>query len=183
MTHLQSHGPQHITAVLPASLLTHLTSLPLSTYNRRFPHNRLDNDVFTFLFQCKLRLAVVPPATQAHPCHYCHKPLNPYGDHLFQCHYNKKILSYNIRDTIYTICHTITPLAGFVHSPHSISCKTGNLLPNYPGKHPADVGLHLRPSALASTPRTPIAFFMAINITVSSTLSYPQMSLHLQQTL
>jgi hypothetical protein len=101
-------------------------------------------------------------------CRYCHRCLDPYGDHLFQCKYNKKILSDNIRDTIYTICLTLAPLAGFTHSPHSISCETSDLLPTFPTKCPADVGIHLRPLALSSTPNTPIDF-LAVDITVTKT--------------
>jgi hypothetical protein len=111
---------------------------------------------------------VVPTAILAHPCHYCHRPLDPYGDHLFQCSYNKKILSDNIRDTIYTVCHTLAPLAGFTHSCHSVTRETSNLLPAFPTKRPADVGIRLRPSALSSTPKTPIDF-LAIDITVTKT--------------
>jgi hypothetical protein len=94
--------------------------------------------------------------------------LTPYGDHLFQCKYNKEIISDNIRDTIYTVCKALAPVAGCAHSPHVVTCETGNLLPTFPGKCPADIGIHIQPTALASTPHTPISF-MAIDITVTKT--------------
>ena len=146
MQAFQATAPPHVALALPA-LLTHLTSLPLCSYNRRFPHNRLDNEVFTVMLQRKLRLPVIPPILAQQPCHHCHHPLDIYGDHLFRCYYSKKVLSDNIRDTLYTICTNLAPLAGLVHSHHSVSCETGGLLPTHPTKRPADVGLALKPSA------------------------------------
>jgi hypothetical protein len=58
-------------------------------------------------------------------------------------------------------------MAGFVHTKHAVSCETGNLLPDYPGKRPADVGLCLRPSAIPSNPPHPV-HFLAIDITTTS---------------
>jgi hypothetical protein len=98
----------------------------------------------------------------------CHTPLDPYGDHLFQCRYSKKILSDNIRDTIYTICTNLAPLAGLVHSKHAVTCETTNLIPEFPGKRPADIGLRIKPSALTSTPPHPVEY-LAIDITVTKT--------------
>jgi hypothetical protein len=161
--------PPHIASILP-SLLTHLTSIPLCTYLRRLKHNRLDNDIFTCLFQRKLRLPVLPPglANTCCPMPRCTTPLDPYGDHLFQCYYSKKVLSDNIRDTIYTICSNLAPLAGLVHSKHAVTCETANLIPEFPGKRPADIGLRIKPSALASTPTHPVEY-LAIDITVTKT--------------
>ena len=104
------------------SLLSHLTAVPLRAYNRRFKPNRLSNDTFQLLFQRKLRLPVLPPHLQHTACRYCNHPLDPYGDHLFQCKYNKKILSDNIRDALFTVCSHLAPMAGFVHSKHSVVC-------------------------------------------------------------
>jgi hypothetical protein len=164
-----TEAPPHI-ASIPPSLLTHLTSIPLCTYLRRLKHNRLDNDIFTCLFQRKLRLPVLPPglANTCCPMPRCTTPLDPYGDHLFQCYYSKKVLSDNIRDTIYTICSNLAPLAGLVHSKHAVTCETANLIPEFPGKRPADIGLRIKPSALASTPTHPVEY-LAIDITVTKT--------------
>ena len=160
-----SRAPPSIANLFP-SLLSHLNSLPMSTYNRRHPHNRLPNDIFTLLFQRKLRLPLLPPPLLATPCRYCKRPFDPYGDHLFRCYYNKKILSDNIRDAVYTICSNLAPMAQFVHSKHGVLCEPANLLPNFPGKRPADIGLTLRPSALACPPPHPVDF-LAIDITVT----------------
>jgi hypothetical protein len=150
--------------VYPTWCLTHLTSLPLCSYNRRYPDNRLDNEVFQITLQRKLRLPIPIPST---PCLYCHQPFDPYGDHLFRCKYSKKILSDNIRDTIYTLCSNLAPMAEFVQTKHDVSCETANLLPTHPGKRPADVGLCLRPKALPSKPDHPVNF-LAIDITTTS---------------
>ena len=168
-THMEAHlqtAPPHVTAALP-SLLSHHTSVPLCSYNRRFPHNRLDPDVFTLLFQRKLRLPLLPATLSHTPCRFCHKPFDPYGDHLFQCFYNKKVLSDNIRDTLYTVCSHLAPMAGFVHSKHAVSCEPAGLLPDHPAKRPADVGLLIRPAALSNPPSTPVST-VAIDITVTS---------------
>jgi hypothetical protein len=88
------------------------------------------------------------------------------GDHLFQhCNYSKKVLSDNIRDTIYTICTNLAPLAGLVHSKHAVTCETANLIPEFPGKR---LGLRTKPSALASTPTHPVEY-LAIDISVTKT--------------
>ena len=96
------------------------------------------------------------------------RPFDPYGDHLFQCFYNKKVLSDNIRDTLYTVCSHLAPMAGFVHSKHAVSCEPAGLLPDHPAKRPADVGLLIRPAALFNPPSTPVST-VAIDITVTKT--------------
>jgi hypothetical protein len=160
--HLDNAPPD--TKALTQALLTDITSLPLCSYNRRFEDNRLDNEVFQVLLQRKLRLPLPLPPT---PCIHCKKAFDPYGDHLFRCKYSKKTLRDNLRDTVYTLCTNLAPMAGFVHTKHAVSCETGNLLPDYPGKRPADVGLCLCPSAIPSNPPHPV-HFLAINITATS---------------
>jgi hypothetical protein len=160
--HLDNTSPD--TKALTQALLTDITSLPLCSYNRRFEDNRLDNEVFQVLLQRKLRLPFPLPPT---PCIHCKKAFDPYGDHLFRCKYSKKTLSDNLRDTVFTLCTNLAPMAGFMHTKHAVSYKTGNLLPDYPGKRPADVGLCLRPSAIPSNPPHPVNF-LAIDITTTS---------------
>lgn len=170
MTKFQdTEAPPHMASILP-SLLSQLTSIPLTTYLRQLKHNRLENDIFTRLFQRKLRLPILPPGL-AHtrcPMPRCTTPLDPYGDHLFQCYYSKKVLSDNIRDTLYTLCTNLAPLADMVHSKHAVTCETANLIPEFPGKRPADIGLRIKQSALTSNPTYPVEY-LAIDVTVTKT--------------
>ena len=159
--------PAEVRQAFP-NILSHTTSLPLFTYNRRHPHNRLSNDTFLVMFQRKLRLPVLPPQQWSLPCPHksCKQTLDKYGDHLFSCKFAKHTLHNNIRDTLFLLCSTAAPMAGFVHSKHSVTCETGGLLPQYPNKRPADVGLHLKSTAFSgSAPQS--ANFLAIDVTVT----------------
>jgi hypothetical protein len=79
----------------------------------------------------------------------------------------QEILSDNIRDTLYTICANLAPMAGFVHSKHGVYCKPTGLVPEYPTKCPADVGLLIRQTAPPHTMLIPVNT-VAIDITVTS---------------
>ena len=161
-------APPAVAMALP-SLLNHLTTLPLISYNLRFPHNRLSDDHFTILLQRKLRVPVLPPTLLHRPCPYCQHTLDPLGDHLFKCRYSKKGLSDDIRNVLYFITSSLAPLAKFVSSKHSVTCETGGLVSHFgfPNQRPADVGLHLQPSALRVAPPFP-ASFLAIDVTVTN---------------
>ena len=149
------------------SILTTYTSLPLAIYHRRNPHNRLSNDTITTTLQRKLRLPALPPTLANTNCRYCNKPLDPLGDHLFRCSYNKIVLHNTIRDTLYTICKQLAPMAQFTHSQHNVSRETPGLIPPQPNKRPADVGFQVRPTALSAQPPQP-ATFLAIDVTITT---------------
>ena len=137
------------------SLLSHFTTVPLCSYNRHFKHNHLDNDTFTLLYKRNLRLPVLPQSLSGTPCRFC-TPLDPYGDHLFQCRFSKKILSDNIRDALYTVCTHLAPMADFVHSTHSVTCEPLGLVPEFPTKRPANVALHIKQTARPPPAPNPI---------------------------
>ena len=157
------------------SILSPFTSLALRAYNRRFPHNRLQDDVFQLLFQRKLRLPILPSSATQHPCTHCHKALDPFGDHFFCCRtYSKKGFSDGIRDTLFHVASHLAPLAGFTYSKHGVTCETTSLLDTqgFPNQRPADVGIALQPNAV-KPPTTPPSTFLAIDVTVTSFLPSP----------
>ena len=165
---LQLQGPPEVTTVLP-SLLSHYTSLPLRSFNRRFPHNRLSNDTYQLLLQRKLRIPCLPPHLQGTTCPKCKHPLDAYGDHFFRCTYSKMALSNGIRDTLFHICTHLSTAADFTTSKHHVTCETQGLLPHpqFQGQRPADVGLQLTQAAIHPSPPFP-ASFLAIDVTVTS---------------
>ena len=159
-------APLHITQAFPSILSSH-TSAPLAYYHRSVPNNRLPNDTFTTLLQRKLRLPCLPPELLNKQCRHCQTTLDPFGDHLFQCrNISKTALHNQARDTLYTICTSLAPLAGLVHTTHGISRETPSLLPQHIRKRPADVALTIRPQALFHPPPHPVST-VAIDVTIT----------------
>jgi len=147
------------------SILSPLSTQPFVFYHRANPTNRLNNDTITPLLQRKLRLPVLPPSLHLKQCPLCQKaPIDLEGDHLLSCVGAPKTSLHNsIRDSLFKICKTLLPLAGIVHSAHSVSLEThieGTSL------RPADVGFVPKPSALRKTPPIPINL-VAIDVTVT----------------
>jgi hypothetical protein len=143
------------------------TSLPFQNYNRKVKCNRLSNNTFSIMLKRKLRLPLFPTHQPPVICHNrrCKKQLDPWGDHLFNHNcFHKSRLHNCIRDTIHHVVSSLGPMAGLCHSDKDITIETPALVPGYPDKRPADVGIAIIPSTLSPKPDLPIST-IAIDVT------------------
>jgi hypothetical protein len=142
------------------SLLSPLTSIPMHSLPRRFPDNRLQNEIYTVLIQRKLRLPIFstpePPS-----CRYCSRQCDPFGDHLFSCKFLKTPLHNAIRNTMYTLLATLGPLSGLARSKFDVLLEPTNLLPQHPLRRPADIAVNLKSPTMAKSS------VLAIDVTVT----------------
>jgi hypothetical protein len=153
-------APAFFAPVLPSILLP-TTSLALHSLSRHHPQARLPNDLYTILFQRKLRLPVFHAAQSTPPCRHCKRICDPYGDHLFSCKFSKTPLHNSIRNTLYTILSTMSPIAGVTHSKFDVLIEPTNLLPQFPLRHLADIALRLK------TPTSARTTTLAIDVTIT----------------
>ena len=157
-------------AALFPSIMSTLTSFPLTLHHRQHPHNRLANQTFQTLLQRKLRL---PLSHSAIPltgtCPLCKvRQLDPHGDHLLSCQKISKTAFHNtIRNTLYHVCKKLAPQANMVSHPTAISIETPIANTSL---RPADVGIRPLPDALQTTPSNPVVL-LALDVTITSSPS------------
>jgi hypothetical protein len=147
------------------SLLSPLTSIPMHSLPRRFPDNRLANNLYTTLFQRKLRLPIFS-LDLLPPCRHCTKTCDAYGDHLFSCRYSKTPLHNAVRNTLFTLLSTLAPLAGLVNSKFDILLEPTDLLPQHPLRRPADVAVRLKSPTKAQSST------LALDVTITPVPSH-----------
>ena len=129
------------------SLLSPLTSFPLSSTSRIDPDFRFPNPTYRFLPHSQTS----PPSFPLHPppptpsCR-CGALLDPFGDHFFSCaSTSKQALSNTLRNTLWALCHTTTTLADLTTTSTDVLLEPHNLAPSFPKARPADVGIRLLP--------------------------------------
>jgi hypothetical protein len=62
-------------------------------------------------------------------------------------------------------------MAGLTDTHHSVTREAKHLIPQHPSKRPADVGLHLLPSALLTVPTKPMSY-LALDVTTTPSPQY-----------
>jgi hypothetical protein len=162
---ITDHTPAHMTAIL-LSLLSPLTSIPLTSMSRRIPTNHLTNDEIRILLQRKLRLPIYPPSQRQRLCNCrSHTPLDPYGDHLFSYTMASKTPLHNyLRDTLYHIMAKLGPIVQIIRTASDVLIEPPSLIPGLPTLCPADIGLHILPPPKYHTTDLPTPF-LAIDVT------------------
>ena len=102
---------------------------------------RLKPYPYRIMLSRKLRL---PLLTDTPPdCRWCGKSIDPHGDHLFSCRFNKIHAHDSIRDTLCVILKQLGPLSGITNSSNDVQLEPEGLLPEHPAIRPADVLLTL----------------------------------------
>ena len=156
------------TAALFPSIMSPLTSIPLTLYHRQIKDNRLPNHIFQILLQRKLNLPLTSlPWKAGTICPLCpnNKILDAHGHHLFTCaKCHKGIMHNHMRDSLLVMLQGIAPLAGWVPSKHAVTRETP--IPDTSNR-PSDVGLRIFQDALKDSPAVPVSL-LAIDTTVTS---------------
>jgi hypothetical protein len=165
----QAYSPSDIHPYLP-SLLSPLTSIPLTSMSRRTPSNRFTNDEFRILLQRKLRVPIFSPTFHERQCTCRTRPiLDPYGDHFFSCTAASKTPLHNqMRDTVFHILSKLGPIANLVRTHTDVLLESPNLLLTFPTLRPADIGIHILPKPSYTSHESPEPY-LAINITFTHT--------------
>jgi hypothetical protein len=164
--------PPHIQVILP-QLLTKTTSFPLHSLSRRQRDHRIAPATYTMALKRKLRLPILDPSHLNLQCP-CGATPDVYGDHFFHCRSpvgHKTSLHNSMRDAVLYIFRTLGPLSGWTVHDYDVACEPTQLLPNYPGHRPADVGITLQPQASPAhaAPHT----YMAIDVTITPPPTLP----------
>ena len=174
MDHLQLTAPPELSVAMP-SILSTTTSLPFNYFCRSVKHNRLNDDVFTALYQRKLRLPLTLRSRNTTHCPHCKSPMDPFGDHFFNCSYNKTTLHNSIRDTLCNVIKPLGKLAQWTTCDHDTDTELPALLNAPFDKHrPADIGMSVLRAA-TNPPQDPPIKTVAIDVTMTPSPSHPSL--------